>query len=174
KSDGKLNRLILASAGTCRRHGPVDQVDIKVGSRSEAAVAPASVQAKTCPECDEINPLHATMCCCCGHEWPKPKPAAKHATFADAVPILTAERRQLPPPLQVRRPRRAAVVPGRLSLRPLALCRIRFVRAPRLPPHLRPALAVCAGGSGAGRGDGGRGAAAPARARSGGRDRGRA
>ena len=96
KAEGKTNCLILDFAGNCRRHGPVDQVDITVGGNNSTAVAPTSVQAKTCPECDEINPLHATMCCCCGHEWPKPKPAAKHATFADAVPILTGERVWLP------------------------------------------------------------------------------
>jgi DNA repair protein RadD len=96
KAEGKTNCLILDFAGNCRRHGPVDQVDITVGGNNSTAVAPTSVQAKTCPECDEINPLHATMCCCCGHEWPKPKPAAKHATCADAVPILTGERVWLP------------------------------------------------------------------------------
>jgi len=96
KADGKVNCLILDFAGNCRRHGPVDQVDIKVGSRSEAAVAPASVRAKTCPECAEVNPLDAAACCCCGHEWPKPKPAARHATSADAAPILTGERVWLP------------------------------------------------------------------------------
>jgi DNA repair protein RadD len=96
KVDGKVDCLILDFAGNCRRHGPVDQVDINVGSKSEAAVAPASVRAKTCPECAEVNPLDAAACCCCGHEWPKPKPAARHATSADAVPILTGERVWLP------------------------------------------------------------------------------
>jgi DNA repair protein RadD len=96
KADGKVNCLILDFAGNCRRHGPVDQVDINVGSKSEAAVTPTSVRAKTCPECAEVNPLDAAACCCCGHEWPKPKPAAKHATSADAVPILTGERVWLP------------------------------------------------------------------------------
>jgi DNA repair protein RadD len=74
----------------------VDQVDINVGSKSEAAVTPTSVRAKTCPECAEVNPLDAAACCCCGHEWPKPKPAARHATSADAVAILTGERVWLP------------------------------------------------------------------------------
>ena len=143
KADGKVNCLILDFAGNCRRHGPVDQVDIKLGGSNGAAVAPATVRTKTCPDCAEINPLDAAACCCCGYEWPKPKPVAKHATSADAVPILTGERvwlpvtrRQLPPPSQVWRSRRAAVVPGRLSVRPLALRRIRFAssaRATRAP-----------------------------------------
>jgi DNA repair protein RadD len=94
KADGKENCLVLDFAGNCRRHGPVDQV---VGRRNgEAAVAPTSTCAKTCPDCNEINPLDATVCCSCGYEWPKPKPAAKHATSADAVPILTGERVWLP------------------------------------------------------------------------------
>jgi DNA repair protein RadD len=92
KADGKVNCLILDFAGNCRRHGPVDQVDIKLGGGNGAAVAPATVRTKTCPECAEINPLAAAACCRCGHEWPKPKPAARHATSADAVPILTGER----------------------------------------------------------------------------------
>ena len=181
KADGKVNCLILDFAGNCRRHGPVDQVDIKVGGSNGAAVAPATVRTKTCPDCAEINPLDAAACCCCGYEWPKPKPAARHATSADAVPILTGERVWLPvTDVSFHRhhkygdPGRAAVVPGRLSLRPLALCRIRLLRAPRLRAHLRRALVVRAGGIRAGPGDGGRGAAASARARSGGRDRGRA
>ena len=96
KADGKVNCLILDFAGNCRRHGPVDQVDIKLGGSNGAAVAPATVRTKTCPDCAEINPLDAAACCCCGYEWPKPKPVAKHATSADAVPILTGERVWLP------------------------------------------------------------------------------
>jgi DNA repair protein RadD len=94
KADGKVNCLILDFAGNCRRHGPVDQVDIKLGGGNSAAVAPTMVRTKTCPDCAEINPLDVATCCCCGHEWPKPKPAARHATSADAVPIL--ERVWLP------------------------------------------------------------------------------
>jgi len=97
KADGKVNCLILDFAGNCRRHGPVDQVDIAVaGNIASTAVAPASIRAKSCPACNEINPRDATVCCCCGHEWPQPKPAARHATSADAVPILTGERVWLP------------------------------------------------------------------------------
>jgi DNA repair protein RadD len=96
KADGKVNCLILDFAGNCRRHGPVDRLDIKLGASNGAAVAPATVRTKTCPDCAEIIPLDATVCCCCGHEWPKPKPAAKHATSADAVPILIGERVWLP------------------------------------------------------------------------------
>jgi DNA repair protein RadD len=96
KADSKENCLILDFAGNCRRHGPVDEVDIKVGGSNGAAVAPATVRTKTCPECAEINPLDAAACCCCEYAWPKPKPAAKHATSADAVPILTGERVWLP------------------------------------------------------------------------------
>ena len=96
KADGKVNCLILDFAGNCRRHGPVDRVDIKLGAGNGAAVAPATVRTKTCPDCAEINPLDAAACCCCGYEWPKPKPVAKHATSADAVPILIGERVWLP------------------------------------------------------------------------------
>jgi DNA repair protein RadD len=92
KAEGKTNCLILDFAGNVRRHGPVDSVDTKLGDSNRAAVAPATVRTKTCPDCAEINPLDAAACFCCGHEWPKPKPVARHATSADAVPILTGER----------------------------------------------------------------------------------
>jgi DNA repair protein RadD len=96
KADGKVNCLILDFGGNCRRHGPVDRVAIKLGAGNGAAVAPTTVRTKTCRDCAEINPLDAATCCCCGYEWPKPKPVAKHATSADAVPILIAERVWLP------------------------------------------------------------------------------
>jgi DNA repair protein RadD len=96
KADGKVNCLILDFAGNCRRHGPVDQVDIKAGGSNGAAAAPATVRTKACPDCAEINPLDVAACCCCGYGWPQPKPAARHATSADAVPILTGERVWLP------------------------------------------------------------------------------
>ena len=55
-----------------------------------------SVRTKACPDCAEINALDAAVCCCCGYECPKPKPVAKHATSADAVPIFIGERVWLP------------------------------------------------------------------------------
>ena len=36
KADGKVNCLILDFAGNCRRHGPVDRVDIKLGAGKAA------------------------------------------------------------------------------------------------------------------------------------------
>jgi DNA repair protein RadD len=169
KAEGKTNCLILDFAGNVRRHGPVDQVDIKLGGSNGAAVAPAMVRTKTCPECAEINPLDAGACCCCGYGWPKPKPAAKHATFAEAVPILTGERVWLPvTDVSFHRHCKYGDPGAPPSFRVDYLCglspygRIRFVRAPRLPAHLRRALVVCAGGICAGPGDGGRGATASA------------
>src|SRR5258708_31889879 len=58
KADGKVNCLVLDFAGNCRRHGPVDQADINVGSKSEAAVAPASVRAKTDRKSTRLNSSH--------------------------------------------------------------------------------------------------------------------
>ena len=42
KADGKVNCLILDFAGNCRRHGPVDQVDIKVGGSNGASAGQAA------------------------------------------------------------------------------------------------------------------------------------
>ena len=181
KADGKVNCLILDFAGNCRRHGPVDQVDIKLGASNGAAVAPATVRSQDLPglrrdqpaRCRGVLLLRLRMAeaeaggqaCDVRRRGPDPDRRAG---------VVAGHRRQLPPPLQVWRSRRAAVVPGRLSLRPLALRRIRLLRAPRLRAHLRRALVVRAVRIRAGPGDGGRGAAAPTRARSGGRDRGHA
>ena len=52
--------------------------------------------------------------------------------------VAAGHRCQLPPPLQVWRSRRAAVVPGRLSLRPLALRRIRFASSAKATRALAP------------------------------------
>jgi DNA repair protein RadD len=49
-----------------------------------------------CPECQELNPLNASACACCGFEWPKPAPKPRHATFADATPVLSTGQSWLP------------------------------------------------------------------------------
>ncbi len=181
KADGKVNCLILDFAGNCRRHGPVDQVDIKRGGSNGAAVAPATVRTKTCPECAEINPLEAAACCCCGYEWPKPKPVAKHATSADAVPILTGERVWLPvTDVSFHRHYKYGDPGAAPSFRVDYLCGLspyaEYVSFERqgYPRTCAERWWYALGGFRAGPGDGGRGAAAPTRARSGDCDRGRA
>ncbi len=85
KAEGKTNCLILDFAGNVRRHGPVDSVDPK----SKAAAKPGNVAAKACPECDELVALNAYECPSCGYAWPRPAPKPKHASTADAVPVLS-------------------------------------------------------------------------------------
>jgi DNA repair protein RadD len=86
KAEGKTNCLVLDFAGNVHRHGPVDSVDPKSKS---VAVKPGDVRAKACPQCDELVPLNTSECSVCGYQWPRPAPKPKHATVADAVPVLS-------------------------------------------------------------------------------------
>jgi DNA repair protein RadD len=84
KAEGKTNCLVLDFASNVRRHGPVDSVDPK----SKSGV-PGEAPVKACPECDELVALNAYECPACGYQWPRPAPKAKHATVADAMPVLS-------------------------------------------------------------------------------------
>jgi DNA repair protein RadD len=96
-AEGKTDCLIADFAQNIYRHGPVDRVSIdNIKSKSDAAVKPDTVRARVCPLCQEINPLNATACSCCGFEWPKPAPKPKHATIADAVPVLSTGQSWMP------------------------------------------------------------------------------
>jgi DNA repair protein RadD len=86
KAEGKTNCLVLDFAGNVYRHGPVDSVDPKSKS---VAVKPGDVRAKACPQCDELVPLNTSECSVCGYQWPRPAPKPKHATVADAMPVLS-------------------------------------------------------------------------------------
>ena len=96
KADGKRDCLILDFAQNVYRHGPVDRVSVKTKRRPDAAVKPETVCAKICPDCDELVALTIYECPICGYEWEKPRPVAKHATSADAVPILSDTLTWLP------------------------------------------------------------------------------
>jgi DNA repair protein RadD len=87
KAEGKRDCLVLDFAQNVWRHGPVDCIDPQSKS---VAVKPGDVRAKACPECDELNPLTTHVCSSCGYEWPRPAPKPKHATIADAVPVLSS------------------------------------------------------------------------------------
>jgi DNA repair protein RadD len=85
KADGKRDCLVLDFARNVWRHGPVDSVDPK----SKAAAKPGDVLVKACPGCDELVAINTYTCSSCGYEWPRPAPKPKHATVADAVPVLS-------------------------------------------------------------------------------------
>ena len=87
KAEGKETCLVLDFAGNVRRFGPVDNVRIKTKSRGFDTLAPT----KVCPECNEILPLAATECSCCGHAFPRDT-APKHAAHADTAAILGPRR----------------------------------------------------------------------------------
>jgi DNA repair protein RadD len=92
KAEGKRDCVVLDFAGNVMRHGPVDCVDINnVKTKSDARVEPGTVRAKECPDCRELNAVNATVCTACGYEWPRPAPKPKHATQADAVPVLSGQ-----------------------------------------------------------------------------------
>jgi DNA repair protein RadD len=100
KADGKTDCLILDFAQNVYRHGPVDHVSVstagKTGNGAATGVKVDSVNAKQCPDCSELNALAAKLCVACGYEFPQPRPEAKHATTADAVPILAGAPAWLP------------------------------------------------------------------------------
>jgi DNA repair protein RadD len=97
KAPGKGDCLVLDFAGNVHRHGPVDCVDVNnVKTKSDTRVEPGTVRARECPQCHELNAINATVCVCCGFEWPRPAPKPKHATVADAVPILSGQTTWLP------------------------------------------------------------------------------
>ena len=94
KADGKANCLIADFSGNVRRHGPVDAVAIRGGTRHderEGAVRPDSVRAKACPDCNTYAPIAALTCRECGYEWPRPA-APKHTAAPDIVPVMGGER----------------------------------------------------------------------------------
>jgi DNA repair protein RadD len=86
---GKADCLVLDFAGNVMRHGPVDSVDPKCTGVSEKTDA---VRAWECPTCKELNPVAADSCKACGYEKPRPAPRVKHATIADATPVLTGQQ----------------------------------------------------------------------------------
>lgn len=91
-ADGKENCLVLDFAGNCRRHGPVDAIEIetkrKKAAKEDLAVKPETVRAKECPNCQSMAGLSARVCKVCGHEWPA---VAEHEAAADDAPILSRE-----------------------------------------------------------------------------------
>jgi DNA repair protein RadD len=86
KAEGKSNCLVLDFAGNVRRFGPVDTVSIKTKNSGYD-----SAPTKVCPECQEILPLAATECSCCGYRFTRDI-APKHAARADTSPILSLQR----------------------------------------------------------------------------------
>jgi DNA repair protein RadD len=99
KADGKTDCLILDFARNVYRHGPVDQVNVSIAGRAGgtgAGVKVDSVNANECPDCGELNALTAKLCVACDYEFPQPRPQAKHATTAEAVPILAGAPAWLP------------------------------------------------------------------------------
>jgi DNA repair protein RadD len=96
-ADGKADCLVLDFAGNCRRHGPVDAIEIeakrKKAPAEEGAVKPDTVRAKECPNCQSMAGLSARLCKVCGHEWPA---LAEHEAEADDAPILSREVKDEP------------------------------------------------------------------------------
>jgi DNA repair protein RadD len=86
KAEGKTDCLVLDFARNVYRHGPVDCIDPKSKS---VAVKPNTVRAKAFPECDDLNEVATYTCTSCGYAWPQPAPKPRHATIADAVPVLS-------------------------------------------------------------------------------------
>src|SRR5262249_15871075 len=114
KAERKTNCLVLDFAGNVRRHGPVDTVDPK----SKSGV-PGETPVKACPECDELVAISAYECRCCGYEWPRPGPKAKHPTVADAIPVLSTGQSWIEvtsPPFRIHHKRNDPLAPPGLRV----------------------------------------------------------
>jgi DNA repair protein RadD len=99
RAAGKQNCLVLDFAQNVYRHGPIDCVSITTTGKSNhvsAGVRVDSARAKPCPDCSELNAAATTVCFECGYLFPQPRPAARHATTADAVPVLSVATSWLP------------------------------------------------------------------------------
>jgi len=86
-AEGKSECLVLDFAGNVKRHGPIDQVNI----RKKGDAPPPT---KVCPECESIVPISMLTCPDCGYAWPEPERAPaenKLTTVASAAPILSWE-----------------------------------------------------------------------------------
>ena len=93
---GKENCLILDWSGNCRRHGPVDLIEIeskRPGKTGGASVD--DVRAKECPTCKSLVALNTRTCGFCGHEFTMD--AARHDAQADDVAILSRDLKKQPP-----------------------------------------------------------------------------
>ena len=73
KAEGKKDCLVLDFAQNVFRHGPVDRVSVSTNGKTRngtgTAVKVSSVNAKECPDCQELNPLSAEFCGECGYEF---------------------------------------------------------------------------------------------------------
>jgi DNA repair protein RadD len=94
KAPGKVDCLVLDFARNVYRHGPVDLIDATaIQSKDKVAVKVDTVRAWECPECERLNPLSTDTCIECGYERPKRSPKPRHATQADAMPVLSGEQK---------------------------------------------------------------------------------
>lgn len=91
-ASSKPNCLVLDFAGNVQRHGPVDDVQAPKARKKGERSGPPEVRAKECPECSALLALAARQCGNCGHEFPPPPPAPKHAPEADTTPILAGRK----------------------------------------------------------------------------------
>jgi DNA repair protein RadD len=89
KAEGKKNCLVLDFGGNVLRHGPVDNPTIHVAAKSNGRGG--GDQAKICPACKTFNPLAATNCIECDHEFERKSLAPQHAAVAGTLPVLSQE-----------------------------------------------------------------------------------
>lgn len=84
--ESKTNCLILDYGGNVKRHGPIDDVRVKVKDEDGEGAAPV----KTCPECGELCHAAVRECPECRYQFPPPVKAS--TVVASKAAILKAEK----------------------------------------------------------------------------------
>jgi DNA repair protein RadD len=88
KADGKYDCLVLDFGGNVARHGPVDNPTVRVGKSGNGK---GGDLAKICPICRTFNPLAATICVECDHEFERKPIEPVHAARSALLPILSTD-----------------------------------------------------------------------------------
>jgi DNA repair protein RadD len=90
KANGKKNCTVLDFSGNIRRHGPVDNLDIKVKKPGDPT-EPKEPPQKICPQCQAFCHAALLECWSCGFEFPKNEEPKHEARASVDVPVMTSE-----------------------------------------------------------------------------------
>lgn len=85
--EGKADCRVLDFGSNIERHGPIDAMVIHNKKPSTKGEAPT----KSCPKCNEVVPISASVCFDCGFEFPEPEAKDRHQAQASNAAILAMD-----------------------------------------------------------------------------------